>query len=222
MPRVARVYAEGFPYHVTQRGNNKAAVFFDDDDRAFYLKIIRRYSLKWDLEIWAYCLMSNHVHLLVFPKDKNSLSKGIGCTNLLYTQYVNLKYGRTGRLWQNRFYSTIIETETYLLAVIRYIEQNPVRANLVETSEDYHWSSAKAHVLGIKDETLSGQTNLEKTIGDSYKEYVGSNEDLIENEIRKSTSSGRPLGSLEFGRKIEIIVGRSVLPKRPGRPKADR
>lgn len=114
MPRIARICAIGYPHHITQRGNNKEAVFFEDDDREFYLKTISKYTYKWAFEIWAYCLMSNHVHILAVPHKEESLARGIGGTNLVYTQYINRKYKRRGRLWQNRFFSTIIEKEPYL------------------------------------------------------------------------------------------------------------
>ena len=132
MPRIARICAIGYPHHITQRGNNKETVFFEDEDRRFYLKTLNKYSHKWDLEIWVYCLMDNHVHILAVPQKYESLARGIGGTNLVYTQYINRKYKRSGRLWQNRFYSTIIEKESYLWAASRYIERNPVRAKLVK------------------------------------------------------------------------------------------
>src|SRR3972149_9149638 len=120
MPRIARVCAINYPHHVTQRGNNKEAVFFDDEDKAFYLKTLGAYSKKRGFEIWAYCLMTNHVHILAVPKQEESLARGIGGTNLVYTQYINRKYKRSGRLWQNRFFSCVIEQEGYLLGVMRY------------------------------------------------------------------------------------------------------
>ena len=108
MPRIARVCAIKYPHHITQRGNNRETVFFEDEDREFYLKTLSKYSHKWNLEIWAYCLMGNHVHILAVPQKEQSLARGIGGTNLVYTQYINSKYKRSGRLWQNCFYSTTI------------------------------------------------------------------------------------------------------------------
>ena len=171
MPRIARVCAVNYPHHVTQRGNNREPVFFDDEDKAFYLKTLRGYSKKWGLDIWAYCLMTNHVHILAVPKQEESLARGIGGTNLVYTQYVNCKYIRSGRLWQNRFYSTIIEKEPYLWAVSRYIELNSVRAKLVKKAEDYKWSSAKAHLLGLSDAILS-KSWLDENELKAYKEFM--------------------------------------------------
>jgi len=123
MPRIARLLALNYPHHITQRGNNKEPVFIDDEDKKVYLNILKKYSDQWKFDIWAYCLMSNHVHILVVPREEESLAKGIGVTNLVYTQYFNHRYNRNGRLWQNRFFSTIIEEETYLWAVARYMEK---------------------------------------------------------------------------------------------------
>jgi putative transposase len=218
MPRIARLVAVNFPYHICQRGNNKGTTFFSDEDFKSYLEILSRYSFKWDLEIWAYCLMSNHIHILAVPKGEQSLAKGIGGTNLVYTQYMNRRYQRSGRLWQNRFFSAIIERETYLWAAARYIERNPVRASLVKRAEDYPWSSARAHVLQTKDRILSGEEWLKANEIDGYREFLGMEEKNVEDFIRKATSTGRPFGSAEFVGKVGKIVQRSLIPKKAGRP----
>lgn len=217
MPRIARVFAVNYPHHITQRGNNKETVFFDDEDREFYLKTLVRYSHKRGLEIWAYCLMNNHIHILAVPKKEDSLARGIGGVNLIYTQYINRKHKKSGRLWQNRFYSTIVEKEPYLWAVARYIERNPVRAKLVTRPEDYLWSSAKAHVTGVRDSILSGNWLGEKEIK-AYRDFLKEEEKEI-NLIRKTTSTGRPLGREQFIKVIEKILDREILPKKAGRPR---
>ncbi|HEY4715751.1 MAG TPA: transposase [bacterium] len=222
MPRIARVFALNYPHHITQRGNNKTTVFFDDEDRGFYLKTLSRYSHKRGLEIWAYCLMNNHVHILAVPQHEESLSKGIGITNLIYTQYINRKYKRSGRLWQNRFYSTIVEKERYLWAVARYIERNPVRSKIVTREENYHWSSAKAHVLETRDNILSGNDWLGKNEIKAYRDFLKREECEIDNLIRKTTSTGRPLGTEQFVNVLEKFLDRVILPKKSGRPKKDR
>lgn len=222
MPRIARVCAIDYPHHITQRGNNKEAVFFEDEDREFYLKTLSKYSHKWAFEIWAYCLMSNHIHILTVPRKEESLARGIGSTNLVYTQYINYKYKRSGRLWQNRFFSTIIEKEPYLWAVARYIEKNPVRANLVKKAEDYAWSSAKAHVAGVKDDILSEEDWLQKRELNAYREFLEYDDKEIETSIRKATSTGRPLGTEGFIRRLEKILWCEILPKKAGRPKKQK
>ena len=144
MPRIARVIATEYPHHIKQRGNNRATVFFDDEDRQTYLKLLAGYSEKHHFQIWAYCLMNNHIHLLAVPETETSLARGIGLTNQVYTQYLNRKLKQSGRIWQNRFFSCVVENNQYLWAVARYIERNPLKVGLVEKAESYRWSSAKA------------------------------------------------------------------------------
>ncbi len=219
MPRIARLCAEGYPHHITQRGNNKETVFFDDEDRRFYLDALKRYRNKYAIRILAYCLMGNHIHILAVPERETSFARGIGGTNLLYTQYINRKYKRSGRLWQNRFFSTIVEEETYLWAISRYIELNPLRAGLVKKAEDYPWSSARAHVLGIKDDVLSGDNWLDEEELRSYREFLRQEDEEINASIRRATSTGRPFGSEGFIKKLENMLGRDISPKKGGRPK---
>jgi putative transposase len=219
MPRIARVCAEGYPHHITQRGNNKEKVFFDEEDRQFYLDVLQRYKDKHEMKILAYCLMGNHVHILTVPEKETSLAKGIGGTNLIYTQYINRKYNRSGRLWQNRFFSSVVEEEPYLWAVMRYIEQNPVRSKLVKKVEDYQWSSARAHILGIKDEVLSNESWFDDKEIKSYREFLRRDAGEVNALIRCATSTGRPLGSDVFIKKLERILKRDLFPKQGGRPR---
>ncbi len=219
MPRIARICAIHYPHHVTQRGNNRETVFFDNDDRVFYLKILGKYSLQYNLDIWAYCLMVNHVHLLAVPRREDSLAKGLGSTNLVYTQYVNRRYGRSGRLWQNRFFSAVIENEPYLWAVVRYIERNPVRGNLVERAEEYIWSSAQAHILGRQDNMLTGDSWLIRSKRGDFQKFVESEDRPIEDSIRKATSTGRPLGCGELVQHLEKTLQRRIIVQKAGRPK---
>ncbi len=163
--------------------------------------------------------MGNHVHVLAIPEKETSLARGIGGTNLLYTQYINRKYNRCGRLWQNRFFSSVVEKEPYLWAVIRYIEQNPVRAKLVKRAEDYQWSSARVHVSGIKDNILSKESWFNEKEIKSYREFLGKDANEINATIRRVTSTGRPLGSEGFIKKLERILKRGLFPKKGGRPK---
>lgn len=221
MPRIARVCAVNYPHHITQRGNNRGDVFFDDEDKAFYLKTLSGYGKKWGLDIWAYCLMTNHVHILVTPEQEESLARGIGGTNLVYTQYINRKYKRSGRLWQNRFYSTMIEKEPYLWAVIRYIELNPVKAKLVKKAQAYTWSSAKAHIMGFRDDILSGDW-LDEKEREEYKDFMAEDDKEVDTLIRKATSTGRPLGTERFIKKLEKALDRGLLPKKAGRPRKKR
>ncbi len=222
MSRIARVCAVGYPHHITQRGNNREKVFFDDDDRHFYLKILRKYSAKYGLEIWAYCLMPNHVHILAVPKEEASLARGMGGVNLVYTQYINRKYDRAGRLWQNRFYSTPIDEDAYLWSVARYIERNPVRARLVNLPDKYKWSSAKSHATGSADGVLSHSGWPKDDDLKAYRDFLKDDDKEADSQIRLATSTGRPLGAERFIKRLERLLDRGLLPKKAGRPKKKR
>ena len=172
MPRIARAIATGFPHHVIQRGNNKEKVFVDKKDREQYLSLLKEYTDKWDSPILAYCLMSNHVHLLTRPREEESLYKMMQGVTLCYTQYMNRKYKRTGRLWESRYHSCIVDKEQYMWAVARYIEQNPTRAKIVKKEEDFLYSSARAHIGGARDEVL-GEELFEEEQRKDYTEKEG-------------------------------------------------
>ncbi len=219
MPRIARIVAPGYPHHVTQRGNNRTRVFFDDEDRRTYLSILSLYAQKNSLELWAYCLMDNHFHLLVVPENENSLAKGVGLTNQIYTQYLNRKRGQSGRIWQNRFFSCIVEDNQYLWAVARYIECNPVKAGLVGAPEEYLWSSAKAHLINTKDPLLHTPSWLDLTDYQAYVGFIRKSDSEADMAIRKATSTGRPFGTESFLEKMEFKLGQSLRRKKPGRPR---
>ena len=163
--------------------------------------------------------MPNHVHILAVPQEEESLARGIGGANLVYTQYINRKYKRSGRLWQNRFFSTIIEKEPYLWAVVRYIECNPVRAKLAVKAEGYKWSSAKGHILGSGDAILSGKDWLGERERMAYRRFLNKEDKPMEASIRKATTTGRPLGADGFIKRLEKFLERDILPKKAGRPK---
>lgn len=219
MPRISRIIAPGYPHHVTQRGNNRSPVFFDDEDRETYLELLAGYAEKHQLTIWAYCLMENHIHILAVPENLDSLARGIGLTNQVYTQYLNRKLHQSGRLWQNRFFSCIVEQESHLWAVARYIERNPVKAGLIDRVEDYRWSSAKAHLSGGKDPLLSAtSTWLSSRKRKSYAEFVRLADDKADEAIRSSTRTGRPFGSEKFIDTLEARLRQPLRRRRPGRP----
>jgi len=218
MPRIARVIATGYPHHITQRGNNRATVFFDDEDRQMYLKILAGYAEKHHIQIWAYCLMNNHIHLLAVPEAETSLACGIGLTNQVYTQYLNRKLNQSGRIWQNRFFSCVVENNQYLWAVARYIERNPLKVGLVENAETYRWSSAKAHMTGAID-TLLGKTSwLSPQEQRTYAEFVVTEDEETDNAIRRATRTGRPFGSDTFVDLLEFQLELPLKAKKRGRP----
>jgi len=212
------VVAVGYPHHITQRGNNRSRVFFDEEDRKVYLKILGHYSEEYGIEIWAYCLMDNHIHLLVVPRREDSLARGIGGTNLVYTQHINRKYGRSGRLWQSRFYSCVVDKERYLWAVAKYIEGNPLRVGLVDNAEGYRWSSARFHLLGEED-VLKCSNWLQESERSKYRDYL--REPGRENleAIRKATLAERPLGEEGFVKELEQTLDRKLTVRPRGRPR---
>jgi len=218
MPRIARVIATGYPHHITQRGNNRATVFFDDDDRRTYLKLLSGYAEKHHIQIWAYCLMDNHIHLLAVPETEISLARGIGLTNMVYTQYLNRKLNKSGRIWQNRFFSCVVESNQYLWAVARYIERNPLKAGLTESVETYRWSSAKAHVTETGDTLLSTNPWLSPEEGSAYAIFVQEEDEETDNAIREATRTGRPFGSEPFIDLLEFQLNQTLKARRRGRP----
>jgi len=219
MPRIARAVAVGFPHHIIQRGNNKEKVFFDKKDREKYLLLLKKYSDKWDSSILAYCLMSNHVHLLTRPKQEESLYKMMQGVTLCYTQYMNRKYKRTGRLWESRYHSCIVDKEQYMWAVARYIEQNPKRARIVKKEEDFPYSSARAHLNNVRDEVL-GENLFKEGQRRDYREFLMAGiPEEEKNRIRYSTRTGRPFGSKTFVRSMEKKLDRKFILRLPGRQK---
>lgn len=216
MPRIARVVGVGLPHHITQRGNNQQIVFLDDKDRQKYLSWVQEYSDKYEVSILVYSLMLNHLHFIVIPNKEDSLAKTFKDTHTLYTQYFNKKMKRTGHLWQSRYFSCVMD-ERHLLAAARYIEQNPVRAKLVEKPWQWKWSSASAHINEgrslIKLEDLFKYVDIPQS---SWKEFIDSNEDKqTVDMIRKHTLTGRPLGDTSFVEKLEKKLDRRLhlLPK---------
>lgn len=218
MPRIARKVAIGYPHHVIQRGNNRDNVFFDEKDRLVYLYLLNKYTEKWACPVLAYCLMPNHVHLLVKPLQEISLSKTMQGVTLCYTQYINKKHGKTGRLWESRYYSCIVDRENYLWITTRYIEQNPKRAGIVNTEEGYPYSSARAHITGRVDEVL-GEEIFGEEGRSEYVDFLHSHvEDGEINKIRSCTRLGLPFGNETFVKVIGQSLGIDLIRQPRGRP----
>ncbi|MFV0436738.1 MAG: transposase [Desulfopila sp.] len=181
--------------------------------------MLLKYSKGFDLRIWAYCLMDNHVHLLAVPEREDSLARGVGLTHQIYTQYLNHKLNQSGRIWQNRFFSCIVESDEYLWSVTRYIECNPIKAGLVAHAEDYDWSSAKAHLTSAPDDLLQEPSWLEEAAKASYAEFILKSDEETENKLRNATRTGRPFGSEKFIDDMEYRLKTNLRPRKPGRPK---
>ena len=222
MPRRPRVIIPGVAHHVTQRGNNRQQIFFSDADRRFYLHLLTRHSVRYGTRILGYCLMTNHVHLVVLPERENSLARTFGRAHSEYALALNQTAGRTGHLWQNRFFSCPLDAR-HLENAIRYVDLNPVRAGLTATPWDWGWSSARAHSF-----RHTGDRVLASNWADHFDawDYVHWQGVLLagmsegeSNIVRHATKTGEPLGSHEFVKQLEQVSGRRlrVLPR--GRPK---
>lgn len=220
MSRMPRNVFLGMPHHVTQRGNNKQDVFLCDEDRINYLLWLNYYRKKYQLDIWAYCLMSNHLHLIAVPHKPDSLSRTMAITHMVYSQYINRKHNRSGHLWQGRYYSCPMDEE-YLLRAAIYIERNPVRAELVAKAKDWHFSSARARKEGVTDPLLKGSPWPTSDLLASWDGYLDDDDDpQTVTMIREQTETGRPLGSHNFISELETISGRILQSAPRGRPKS--
>ena len=216
MARIARAVVPDIAYHVTHRGNHREEVFLLPDDYEHYRQRLAEASSRYGMEIWAYCLMTNHVHLIVVPRAKDSLARGIGRAHRLHSLALNRRQGWTGHLWANRFYSCPLDDE-HMWAAVKYVELNPVRTGLVARPEDYEWSSARAHVRGETDALLSPGRPFPGDVG-NWSNWL--EEGLSEEQtelIRRHTQTGRPLGSTNFLERMEGLLSRVLRPRKVGR-----
>lgn len=221
MARIARLVAPGLPHHITQRGNRRQRTFFSDTDYAMYLGLLGKWCRKKGVDIWAYCLMPNHVHLVAVPESEDAFRLAIGEAHRRYTRYVNEREGWRGHLWQGRFASYVMD-EVYLIRCVRYIETNPVAADLVEKPVDWPWSSAAAHAKKEDDGLVRVEPVLGMIPGD-WEEFLSGVRDGDSGLMRKHARTGRPLGSESFIDRLEIRTGRVLRPKKPGpKPKRSR
>ncbi|HEY3813085.1 MAG TPA: transposase [Caulobacteraceae bacterium] len=192
------------PHHVTQRGNNRAPIFFKEGDHHVYRHMLRQQADLNGVEVWAYCLMPNHVHLVMTPSTEDGLARAVGETHRRYTSFVNARANRTGHLFQSR-YASVAMDEKHLWAAIRYVSLNPVRAGLVERADDWPWSSVRAHLKRMDDALVSVRPVLER-VGDfaSYLVETDARYEEAVRALRVSALSGRPLGSRAFLEDVEL------------------
>jgi putative transposase len=214
MARIARLVIPGIPHHITQRGNRRQEVFFSDKDYEAYLELLAEHCQANAVEIWAYCLMPNHVHLIAIPETEGSLARGIGEAHRRYTRMINFREGWRGYLWQGRFASYPLDS-AHLLMAARYIEQNPVRARLRRLPWRYPWSSAAEHIVGKSKGLVSVEPLLEMV--SDWKEFVsgGLEEEELE-VIRRHSRTGRPLVEEKFIEHLESQLGRVLRPLKRG------
>jgi len=193
MPRTARIMVPGCPFHVSHRGNERRIVFGDDDDRLEYLRLLGRYSSQFGMAIWSYCLMPNHVHLIVVGPVKDAIPKAIGNTHRAYSRIRNQRRDVTGHQWANRFFSTALDVP-HLWAAVRYVESNPVRAGMVRTATHYRWSSAGAHAGLNEDPLLAVDDPFPGPVADWGAWLALGLEEETEQRLRENTRSGKPSG----------------------------
>ena len=215
MPRLARVVVPGIPHHVCQRGNRGQETFFCDEDYEAYLELMAQWCGECGVEVWAYCLMPNHVHLIAVPAVEAALCRGIGEAHRRYTRRVNFREGWRGHLWQGRFSSYPMD-EAYLYAAARYVELNPVRAKLVSSPQAYRWSSTGAHLTGKADVLVKVAPLLDRF--GNWREFLSTGlDEEAATLLRRHEHTGRPLGSPEFVARLEKLLNRALAPCKPGR-----
>lgn len=226
MARLPRVSPVGVAVHIIQRGNNRQDCFVSDKDYATYLDWLQEYSQRYGVDVHAWVLMSNHVHLLCTPRQPDATSQMMQSLGRRYVRYFNHLYQRTGTLWEGRYRSCLVQNERYLLEVYRYIELNPVRAKMVEKPAEYPWSSylinAEGKLSGLctphPEYLAMGNTDIERlenyrALFDHYRE-----DDVFLREIRDNTNRGLAVGHKRFKEEIEEQTGRRVIPRKRGRP----
>ncbi|WP_294120900.1 transposase [Sphingomonas sp.] len=214
MARLARLVIPGIPYHVTQRGNRRQQTFFEDGDFALYRDLLAEASRRSGAEIWAYCLMPNHVHLIIVPSDEDGLRRIFADAHRRYTGFINARHRWTGHLWQGR-YGAVAMDEEHLVHATRYVALNPVRARLCDRAEDWQWSSTRAHLAG-KDDRLAAVAPLLDRVGD-FAAFLGSEEDQqATRALRMAETTGRPVGGAEWIERLEQLSGRSLAPRKRG------
>jgi len=214
MARMARVVVPGIPHHIVQRGNRRLETFFSERDYQQYLYLMADWCNRCEVEIWAYCLMPNHVHLISVSQSEEGLRKAIGEAHRRYTRHINYQNDWKGHLWQGRFASYPMD-EAYLIATVRYILLNPVRAGLVRRPEKYRWSSCKAHLEG-KNDILVRVKPLQDIISNFPELLEDKDPEQYYQAIRSHEKTGRPLGSEAFLDMLEQKTARPLKKQKPG------
>jgi putative transposase len=212
MSRLKRVAPIGVPQHIIQRGNNRQICFGSDEDRVAYIGWLKEYAKKYQVAIHAWVLMTNHVHLLATPYSEGGIGKMLQALGRCYVRYFNYTYQRSGTLWEGRYKASLVDSELYLLELHRYIELNPVRANIVTDPADYSWSSYQCNALGKKSELLTSHDRYlslakdKKTRQQNYKFLFDVREnDAVLEDIRRCVQSGIAIGNIGFKKQIEQL-----------------
>ncbi len=207
MPRIARIVVPGVAHHVTQRGTDRQIVFYTRRDRQVYLGLLKEHSMRAGLTVLAYCLMPNHVHLVVVPNEEDTLAVALRRTHGRYAQYLNARRRRSGHLWQNRFFSCPLD-HAHLWAALRYVERNPVRAGMVDRAEEYAWSSAHCHLTGHDRLRFLDMAFWADAGGaERWEALLATSEEQWEmRRLESATYAGKPLGTKEFCDHVESLI----------------
>src|SRR5690554_126539 len=229
MARLRRPYLLGCPQHIIQRGNNRQACFADEGDYKNYLSHLDAAAKKYNVAVHAFVLMTNHVHLLATPSDQEGISRMMQALGRRYVQYFNYTYGRTGTLWEGRYKSTLVDSEAYLFTLYRYIELNPVRAQMVAHASEYPWSSYQHNAVG-REIGLITPHELYDALGKTRKArqsryramFKGRMADADLEDIRDATNKSWLLGRERFKRNFELKTGRAANPKKKGGDRRSR
>jgi putative transposase len=222
MPRISRIVAVDYPHHITQRGVRAMDIFHSDHDRNQYLQFIKEESLKHEMEILAWCLMTNHVHFIAVPQTETSFARGFGEAHKRYTRMKNFNDNVRGYLFQGRFGSCVLD-DRHLLAAVRYVENNPVFVGMSNHAWQYKWSSAAYHVGDIKKDALVKSRSLYGLVKNwrAYlDEQTGATKDV--QSVIRATKTGRPAGDYVFVKKIEKLTGRLLRREKPGPKKKQK
>lgn len=215
MARMSRLVVPGYPHHITQRGVRSIDIFSSDDDRVCYLKYMSEEAERFGVTFMSWCLMTNHVHLIAVPQQEDSLARAIGEGHRRYTRMKNFSEGVRGYLFQGWFGSCVLDQQ-HLLAAGRYVERNPVAANMVTQPADYIWSSSRYNNCGLVEvDLLLEERMLPKMVDDWMRFTVTGDTQTEENVIRK-TKTGRPAGDET---RLRRWIGRELRVKNPGRPR---
>ena len=216
MARIGRFVVPGLPHHVTQRGNRRERVFFSDADYQLYRDLLHEACARETVAVWSYCLMPNHVHLILTPATPEGLGRALGKAHRRYSAFVNARNRVTGHLFQARFSSAVMDEE-HLMAAARYVAMNPVRARLVERAEDWPWSSARAHLAG-RDDGLVEVAPLLARCGGRFADLIAEDPaPALIAGLRAAETIGRPLGAPPFLDRLAAIAGRDPRPQKRGR-----
>lgn len=225
MPRKPRFYLPGVAVHAVQRGHSRQPVFYEDGDYRAYLGWLREAAVRYQCAVHAYVLMTNHVHILATPSDGEGISRMMQYVGRRYVPYINTHYGTSGSLWEGRYKASLVQEQGYLLTCMRYIELNPVRADLVAHPREYRWSSYRANGEGRDDPLISPHSlyrNLGKTVAQRKEAYRTLFKTHFDNNdarnIRAAWQTGTPLGNDHFKAQVEGKLKTRVGQSRRGRP----